>query len=336
MATLPTDLPTEYSPRSKFYPNRFSQCLRRPRRTIRSWGNAPISIRFAPLNNDVLNLIPSVVLFSYDKTLYGNRICIWANKESELLKNWDRCRLVANYLWQMMQRTAQVYRNVPVDLGDGAVHDGVPKEVFCFSRKRGLANPLLPNPYLLRPRSRLPYPIPFEKKQDGLYFRGSSTGDLHYDSNQRIAMCLAAKSIERSDCYISHVVQVDAEFVSQMNRDDVIRPPDPLVRMNRYRMVVDVDGNTSSWDRFLSIATFGSVPIRFEDSFEECWHSQLSEGRHYIAADRNSLGRVVADLRKNLLAAKQIAIQASRFATEQLAPSRIREWFEEAWSTYPV
>ena len=336
MASLPTDIPSGFSPRSRFYPSRFSQCLSHPRRIIKSLRNAPISIRFAPLHDDVLNHIPTLALFSYDKSHYGNRVCIWAKQESELLKNWDRCRLVANYLWQMVQKSSYVFQNVPVDLGDGAVHAGVPHQVFCFSRKRGLLNPLLPNPYLLRPRSRLPQPIPFEKKLDALYFRGSSTGDMLYESNHRIALCLAAKSIERSDCFVSHVVQVDAEFANRMIRDDVVRSPDPLAKMNRYRMVVDVDGNTSSWDRFLSIASFGAVPIRFEESFEECWHSKLVAGRHYVAADRNSLGRVVGELRNDLPAAKQIAIQASRFAEEYLAPGRIRAQFEEAWTSYSV
>ena len=324
-----------FVPCSKFFPRSFSQLLLRPRKTVRAMGNAPISVRFSPFLIPALSQIPSIALFSYDRSSFGNRICVWASDELAIMKYWDRCRLVANYLWDIMQKSTRIYQDVPVDLGDGIVCDFVPENVFCFARKLGKKNPLLPNPYLLRRRKAFGKPLPLDKKKDVLYFRGSSTGDSSYEANRRVALCLAAKSVYGSNCGISHIVHVDDCFSERLRNDGILRPPDPLSTINQHRFTVDVDGNTSSWDRLFSISSFGSVPIRFECEFEECWHEMLVEGEHFVTADRFNLGSVVEQLRNNLSEAERISTNSTKLVHEQLSPKRIQEWFADAWLSQP-
>jgi len=324
-----------FIPCSKFFPRSFSHSLLRPRKTILAVGNAPMSVRFSPFLNSALPQIPSIALFSYDRSSFGNRVCVWASDELAIVNFWDRCRLLANYLWNIMQKSPRVYHDVPVDLGDGIGYDNVPDNIFCFARKVGMKNPLLPNPYLMRPRKTFAKPLPLDKKRDVLYFRGSSTGDSIYEANRRVALCLAAKSVEGSNCGISHIVHVDDRFSERLRKDGIVRPPDPLSTINKHRFTVDVDGNTSSWDRLFSISSFGSVPIRFECEFEECWHEMLVEGEHFVTADRFNLGSVVEQLRNNLSEAERISTNSTKLVHEQLSPKRIQEWFADAWLSQP-
>jgi glycosyltransferase involved in cell wall biosynthesis len=82
---------------------------------------------------------------------------------------------------------------------------------------------------------------------------------------------------------------------------------------------VDADGNSSSWDRYLLIGHYGGVPIRFENLWQECWHSLLVDGENCVVADRHSLAAAVERLRANPDTARRIAANAGRTAAEQLS-----------------
>jgi hypothetical protein len=317
--------------RSRFYPKGIWKSLSHPRRLGDTLRHAPVALRIAPFENQRLAEPKSIVLFSYDPAELGNRICLWFTDQwaAELL--FDRWRLVADSLWRVTRQHRIRFHNVPVDIGDGVVVDNLPTNVFCFARPAHSALPLLPNPYLMRTRKRLPRARPFEKKLDVLYFRGASTGSPDYEINARVSLCRIAKGIENADCGISKTVQVSSEFVRRMETDGILRPPEPLNKMNAYRYLLDADGNTSSWDRFLCAGLFGGVSIRYESQFEEFWHSQVNNGEHYVAADRHTLAAVVDSLRRSRNRSNQIANASAHFVALQLNPQRIQDHFEQAW-----
>ena len=100
--------------------------------------------------------------------------------------------------------------------------------------------------------------------------------------------------------------------------------------MNRHRFLVEADGNSSSWDRYMLIGSFGGVPIRFECEWEECWHPALVPGENCVLADCHSLPDVVARLRSRPVEALAIARNAARTVSETLSPPALAHQFHRA------
>ena len=104
----------------------------------------------------------------------------------------------------------------------------------------------------------------------------------------------------------------------------------PLWTMNRHRFLVEADGNSSSWDRYMLIGSFGGVPIRFECEWEECWHGLLVDGVNCVTADRRSLPEVVDRLRSRPPEAVAIAKAASRTVADSLSRRHLQRQFRDA------
>jgi hypothetical protein len=242
-----------------------------------------------------------------------------------------RWRAVAGALWRFIQKDpSMVFDEVPVDLGDG---DGyaLPEAVFCFARQKGTRNALLPNPYLLQKRKRVPNPLPWESKSDKMYFMGADTGSSDMQKNTRVVLCRVAGALPRTECRLTSLVQGGPEFHAQIQREGLVAQKRPLEEMNEHRFLVDTDGNTTSWDRYLWTGTFGGVPILFEPAWEECWHGHLVDGENCILADRTTLGDVLQRLRADDALARRIAAGASRLVASVLNPSALQDLFETAW-----
>jgi predicted component of type VI protein secretion system len=98
----------------------------------------------------------------------------------------------------------------------------------------------------------------------------------------------------------------------------------PIDMLNLHRFLADVDGNVSSWDRFLLIGSFGGVPIRFEPQWEECWHHMLADGHNCIVADRHTLADVLSRLRSRPEEARRIAANARELVCTHLSRRALR------------
>jgi len=270
-------------------------------------------------------------LWTYDPARHGKRICVEFRSSRAYRKEHERWRTIATALWRLIDKCPHVrFHDIAVDLGDGET-EAIPADVFRFARQPGQPHDLLPNPYLLSRRKRLGTPIPWQKKADAVYFRGAATGSHDYETNVRVAACRLVQNLPDSDCRLTSFAEVPPDFVAAARRDGITASPAPLVHMNRHRFLLDIDGNTSSWDRFLVIGAFGGVPIRFETTWEECWHPLIREGEHYVGATRHTLMDVVGRLRKEPLRAERIASAAAAAARDTLSPGRIAGLFERAW-----
>jgi len=229
--------------------------------------------------------------------------------------------------WRILAECLEAIRRVDpafgfgptrIDLGDG-VGPEARDDIVAFARLPGSNARLIPNPYLLRGRRWLVRPRPWERKSDALYFRGSSTGAPDFDANGRAALCRAARAIPRADCRLSRIKQVDGEFSRRLAAEGLIGRRHPLSWLDRHRHLVDTDGNSSSWDRYLLIGHYGGVPIRFENLWQECWHDRLVDGANCVVTDRHTLAAAVDRLRANPDTARAIAAAATRTVAEQFS-----------------
>jgi hypothetical protein len=298
----------------------------------RLWAESvPLAVRVRPCSEPRLAGRPSLVWWSYDRGQFGEKLHLTFESAVQIEGLDARWRVIAGAVWRLVTKDpALVFLDVPVDLGDGCSRE-TPEAVFCFARPRGEANALLPNPYLLQKRRRVPGPRRWESKTDTMYFRGADTGSPDVDRNTRVALCRAAALLPRTDCRLTRLDQGSPEFKAQVRREGLVGRRISLPEMNKHRFLVDADGNTTSWDRYLWTGTFGGVPILFEPAWEECWHSHLVDGDNCIVADRTTLGNVLERLRSEPALAKHIAAGAARLVATQLSPAGAQEMFETAW-----
>lgn len=313
------DLPIGFRPMAPWLAADWPKLAVRPREALRAAFGGPLAVRFGGVEGPA-----TVTSWTFDRDRHGESVCIAFHSPDQLLRFSTRWRELAAAIHESGREDASFgFRDAKIDLGDG-IWPGCPSDVFAFARRPGSTNRLIPNIYLLRPRPRMPSPIPWEQKTDTLYFRGTSTGSLVYEENARVTLCRVAQGISRSDCRISRMKQIDAGFAEQLGQEGLVGQPQPARRLNDHRFLVDVDGNVSSWDRYLLIGSFGGVPIRFETSWEECWHDELQDGENCVCADRHTLKTVVERLRSDPEAAWRVAENAKALVASRLSRAALR------------
>lgn len=287
-------------------------------------GSGPVEVRYSG-NSDRL---PETT-WSFERGRKGGLVRIEFASRPQMRRLAGRWRVLANAV-QTIGRADPAFRfeGVRIYLGDGVL-PGQDETMLAFARRPGMQTPLIPNIYMLKGqtlqdragrRSR-----PWDQKTDTLYFRGTSTGSPVYEENSRVALCRAAKSIPRSDCRLSRIRQVDRGFAARLEAEGLSGSKDPVARLEQHRLLADVDGNVSSWDRYLLIGLAGGVPVRFETTWEECWHDLLVDGVNCVEADRTTLADTVARLRADPAGCRQIADNAATLARSALAPASLRE-----------
>jgi len=271
-----------------------------------------------------------VTRWTFDRQRYGDQVRIEFSGPEQMRRFGTRWRDLARAIHVCGREDPEFrFEDVPIHFGDGVFFQE-PQDVLGFARRTGASIGLIPNTYLLGPRPSLPAPLAWERKTDTLYFRGASTGAVAYEENARVRFCRAARAIPGSDCRISKLRQIDGDFARRLAAEGLVARPDPLRRLNRHRFLADVDGNTSSWDRYLMIGLFGGVPIRFEPAWEECWHDLLVDGETCVVVDRDTLPEVVARLRANDRIARRIAENAREIARIKLTPEALRQRLRQA------
>jgi hypothetical protein len=297
---------------SRWHPEETAFWLTRPRRTLRALGHAPAAVQFDA------SLPPSITRWTFSHGAHDGRVVVAFHGPEAVSRLLIRWRLLADIIRHIARSDRGLFfRDALIDLGDGVGVDA-PPNLHAFARRPGSQARLIPNPYLLRPRPWLGPALPWRLKTDTVYFRGASTGAIDYEANARVALCRVAKTIARANCRVSRIKQVDGHFAAQLEQEGLVGWRMPIWNMNGHRFLVEADGNSSSWDRYMLIGSFGGVPIRFECEWEECWHHLLVDGVNCVAADRHSLVDVVGQLRSQPDKPFAVAQAATRTVAESL------------------
>lgn len=310
-------------------PRSFRYWVCRPR----LWGavrDRPVAVRFVDRDHWPYNS-SNVVRWTYEPSLYGKHLCL-EFASHPIADLWRfRWRTLANALGKIIDACRHItFHDVPVDVSDCA--DGsLPKNVFRFAKLPGEPHDLLPNPYLLERDAFRFRSASWWHMADSVFFRGAATGSGEYGANPRVAACLAARHIKGTDCKLTSFNDVGEDFRIRAAQDGIAGVRTKPTAMGGHRYLLEVDGHTSSWDRFRRIGLCGGVPIRFETRWQEYWHDQIVEGTHYVAATRSNIGAVVADLRESPRRSQDIASHASEFVRGALSEDKAQDSFRRIW-----
>jgi len=138
---------------------------------------------------------------------------------------------------------------------------------FGFSKKINVTNPLVPNLYAMMNYSNLDIfnddKQITQKIKKGI-FVGSTTGDFNPNKNKRLLYCNHFLNSEICDFYISNIVQIDNRYVYETFPDirkNIGKMCSKRHQLN-YKYIIDLDGNTTSWDRIKWVMGSNSLLLK--------------------------------------------------------------------------
>lgn len=207
---------------------------------------------------------------------------------------------------------------------------------------------LVPDEYYVGARgysSFLPEVPDWYDRADRLIWRGSSTGILgltvdRLDSLPRYQLGQVAKSLgDFADVGLTLVVQcrtekeeraVNARLVAEGLMRDFI----PIETMRFVRYIVDIDGNSNSWN-FIQRLRLGACLLKVESPWRQWFSDRLVAWCHYVpvAADLSDFAERVDWCRSHPADAARIAAEGRRFALDM---SFDREMRDAARIMFPV
>lgn len=168
---------------------------------------------------------------------------------------------------------------------------------------------------------------PWEKKQAKSFWRGSTTGGYstlaNWDHLARAKLVLLSLGNPQTvDARFNSVVQCDAEVPLLMKAKGMVSKsvsrPDHL----KYKYLVDVDGNSCSYERYFWLLLSNSVVLKQMTPNVQWYYGALEPYRHYIPLkeDLSDLLEKIEWAKTHDMDAKLIAEEATQFVKDNLGP----------------
>jgi len=216
--------------------------------------------------------------------------------------------------------------------GDHIDRDPEHAPVLCFCRRRQrVGQVLIPDFEILRGHEgldrrvdRAARRLPWAERAPRAFWRGVTTGgrfdEPGWEAIPRARLVAASRAEpELVDARFTRLVQgahANPALVAGGWRADEVAP----ARSVRFRYLVDVDGNSSSWSRLRWLLRSGSLVLKQSSDFLQWYYAWLEPRRHYVplAPDLGDLAEAVRWARRDDGAARCIAHEGARFAHERL------------------
>jgi len=125
-------------------------------------------------------------------------------------------------------------------------------------------------------------------KNDKIGFWGSTTGNRNPEKNDRINKCIwfhrQDSKHEISDCFITRIAQMTYPEIlaARPQFPDIYTKPVTFEDQFRYKFLLDIPGNTCSWDRIPIVMNSNSLLFRFPCDDVCAFHSLFEENEHFV------------------------------------------------------
>jgi hypothetical protein len=254
----------------------------------------------------------------------------------------ERGRFFANKFIAVLKLIAVFMRTYPtqegivsLNLDDNAVTGGL---AFCSSRDDSF---LIPDDYFISTsgykeiRSYLiKNPLPWRDRKPIAFWRGATTGcriDGNWQSLPRIRLCqLAQGNSSIFDVGISKIVQTKSDGeVIEIERSGFCRDRVPQTEMFKYKLLIDIDGNTNSWPGLFTKLLGGSAVLKVESpkSFRQWYYPHLRPWDNFVPISKTmeDIEDKVLWLLKRDYVMEDIANNSARLAASMDFASQIDE-----------
>lgn len=177
--------------------------------------------------------------------------------------------------------------------------------------------------------------LQWEDKNTKIGFWGTTTGDRDPLLNKRLQICKwGLNHKEETDFYITKI--------AQMNVTDVVATYPEFPRMSKgftspdemfmYNFLLDVPGNTCSWDRVPQVLNSNSLLFKMPCQDMCFYYPLLHDGTHYMSIDEHNMLQKRTFCLSNPSLCKFISANAQNFAktflNSQMAKTYLVALFE--------
>lgn len=121
-------------------------------------------------------------------------------------------------------------------------------------------------------------------------FFGTTTGSKNPHDNTRINTCLWALDRDFIDCYITNIAQMTVDDFGKVDRNkEILKPYMPMSQQFKYKYLLDIPGNTYSWNRVPIVMQSNSLLFKMPCSDYGWYYPLLRPGEHYVNVDLNTM-----------------------------------------------
>lgn len=133
-----------------------------------------------------------------------------------------------------------------------------------------------------------------------LFWRGATSGIAsHVEALPRVRLCRIARTLgDQADVGLSAVTPEYAADEARLRADGLLRPFVPPERLERYRLHLDIDGNSNSWPGLFTKLLSGGAVLKVESPYRQWYYHRLEPWVTHvpIRADMADLAEVAREL----------------------------------------
>lgn len=161
--------------------------------------------------------------------------------------------------------------------------------------------------------------IPWEARQEIVYWRGSTTGDKKSDSEwrrmNRFQLCQFVTELPHKDLFDIKITRITNRFssrevIEEIKNSGFVAPYASPIEQINYKYLIDIDGHSSAWmGLFFRLLTGSTVlKVNSERGFRQWFYERLIPWKNYvpIRADFSDLEETVLYLKNHDDVAKKI------------------------------
>ena len=179
----------------------------------------------------------------------------------------------------------------------------------------------------------------WDAKKNKIGFWGTTTGDVNPARNQRIQTCLwGLDRRDFTDFYITNIAQIKPEDILRVvpNFEKIVTKYKTQEEMLDYKFLLDIPGNTCSWDRVPSIMSSNSLLFKMPCQDVCFYYPMMHDGVHFVQVDETTMRDKFTYYMNNPKEVQFIIENAKRFAkkifNQNAALLYMKYLFEESFT----
>lgn len=205
---------------------------------------------------------------------------------------------------------------------------------IVFSKNKNTQKSLMPDCYAMTGYNNIPDipdSKPFIQKKKTGYFIGTSTGSINPKMNERLQYSdYSHKHPCNFKCEINHICQIPEEKIKNEYPlyNNFVKNHRRSIDEQRdeYRYIIDIDGNTCSWDRMVWIMKSNCICLKKKSDNINWYYPLLEKNLHYVEFDSpEELKQTIHDLnqvfKKNPQKIRNMIQQSKKFVSTYLSKS---------------
>lgn len=155
-------------------------------------------------------------------------------------------------------------------------------------------------------------------------FFGSTTGNTNPLLNKRIDLAIwSIGHRDIIDCYITNIVQINLTDLKKKIPDykEILHKSVDWNVLRDYKFLLDIPGNTCSWDRIPLILNSKSLLFKTECDDSTWYYPLLHSGIHYVSVDKDTMRNKRLYYENNTKESNFIIDSANKFVKTYLQSS---------------